>query len=151
MNHWMGLGATLALSLLVLTPVRASDTSPVGRWVTISDKTHKPSGVIEIKLDHGTLKGIVVEQLNRPANLPPSMCRKCEGALKDAPILGMTIMWGLTNDGGAVWDNGSILDPNTGETYSAKVEIEDGGQKLLVRGYLGISLLGRSQEWIRQN
>ena len=63
----------------------------------------------------------------------------------------MTIMWGLTSDGGTVWDNGSILDPNTGDVYSAKIELEEGGQKLLVRGYLGISLLGRTQEWVRQN
>lgn len=149
MKQWIGLGAIAALSFL--SPAQASDSSPVGRWVTISDKTHKPSGVIEIRLDHGALKGIVVEQLNRPASAPPSLCRKCEGALKDAPIIGMTIMWGLTNDGRSVWDNGSILDPNSGDIYSAKVELEDGGQKLLVRGYLGISLLGRSQEWVRQN
>jgi uncharacterized protein (DUF2147 family) len=139
------------LSCLAAAPALASDTSPVGRWITISEKTHQPSGVIEIKLDHGALKGTVLQLLNRPASLPPAICRKCDGPLKDQPITGMTIMWGLTNSGGAVWDNGSILDPNSGDVYSAKVELEDGGQKLLVRGYLGISLLGRTQEWVRQN
>lgn len=144
-------GSVLSLLLTAMSPAHAADASPVGRWVTYSDRTHKPTGVIAIKLEHGALTGTVLQQFNRPASLPPATCRKCDGPLKDAPIIGMTIMWGLTNSGGAVWDNGSILDPNSGNIYSAKVEIEDGGQKLLVRGYLGISLLGRSQEWIRQN
>src|SRR5450755_2275299 len=143
--------AAIALALLGVSPCHASDTSPVGRWVTYSDRTHKPTGIIEIKLDHGALKGTILQQLNRPPSLPPAICRKCEGALKDAPIVGLTIMWGLKSEGGASWDDGSILDPNSGDVYSAKVELEEGGQKLLVRGYLGISLLGRSQEWIRQN
>ena len=141
----------LSLALCPSAPALAADASPVGRWLTISDRTHLPSGIIEIKLDHGTLKGTVVQLLNRPPSLPPAVCRKCEGALKDAPIAGMTILWGLASSGGAVWDNGSILDPNSGDVYSAKVELEDGGKKLLVRGYLGISLLGRTQEWVRQN
>lgn len=154
MKQLVGVGAALACAALVLfmaAPSLASDTSPVGRWLTYSEKTHLPSGVIEIRLDHGALKGTVLQLLNRPASLPPAICKKCEGALKDAPIVGMTIMWGLTNDGGALWDSGSILDPNSGDVYSAKVQLEDGGQKLLVRGYLGISLLGRTQEWVRQN
>jgi uncharacterized protein (DUF2147 family) len=141
----------MALMLSAVQPVHAADLSPAGRWVTYSDKTHKPTGIIEIKLDHGALKGIILQQLNRPASLPPAICRKCEGPLKDTPVVGMTIMWGLKSDGGAVWDDGSILDPNTGDVYSARIELEEGGQKLLVRGYLGISLLGRTQEWIRQN
>jgi uncharacterized protein (DUF2147 family) len=143
--------AVLSLFLTAVCGAHAADTSPVGRWVTYSDRTHKPTGVIEIKFDHGALSGTVLQQLNRPASLPPAVCKKCDGPLKDAPIIGMRIMWGLTSDGASVWDNGSILDPNSGDVYSAKVELEDGGQKLLVRGYLGISLLGRSQEWVRQN
>ena len=63
----------------------------------------------------------------------------------------MTILWGLTQSGNGSWENGSILDPNTGNVYSAKVELQDGGRKLLVRGYLGIALLGRTEVWLRQN
>jgi len=129
----------------------AAEPSPVGRWVTYSHRTNAPNGIIEIKMDHGTLKGTVVQMLNRPASLPPAICRNCSGALKDAPVVGLTILWGLTKNGSASWDSGSILDPNTGNIYSAKVELQDGGQKLLVRGYLGISLLGRTEVWLRQN
>ncbi len=140
-----------ALAAFAAVPAWAADTSPVGRWVTYSDRTHAPSGVIEIRFEHGALKGTVVQMLNRPTSQPPAICRKCDGPLKDAPVVGMTILWGLTSSGGASWDHGSILDPNSGDVYSAKLELENGGQKLLVRGYLGISLLGRTQEWLRQN
>lgn len=141
----------LAPLLGMISPSYAVDTSPVGRWITYSDKTHQPNGIIELRLDHGMLSGTVLQQLDRPASLPPAVCNKCEGALKDAPIIGMTIMWGLRSDGGRVWDHGSILDPRSGEVYSARVEVEEGGRKLLLRGYLGITLLGRTQEWVRQN
>lgn len=141
----------MVLTVCAAAPASAADTSPVGRWITYSDRTHAPSGIIEIRLERGALQGTVVEMLNRPASAPPAICRKCDGPLKDAPVIGMTIMWGLKNDGGSTWDNGSILDPNSGDVYSARLELENGGHKLLVRGYLGISLLGRTQEWVRQN
>jgi uncharacterized protein (DUF2147 family) len=141
----------VALALSAGSPLRAADLTPVGRWVTYSHKTNAPNGIIEIALDHGALKGTVVQMLNRPAALPAAVCRKCEGALKNAPVVGLTIMWGLKKTGDGSWDAGSILDPNTGNVYSARIELEDGGQKLLVRGYLGISLLGRTEVWLRQS
>src|SRR6185295_8577062 len=140
----VALGATLSGAM------SAANLTPVGRWVSYSHRTNAPNGIIEIKLDHGTLKGTVVQMLDHPASSPPAICRKCEGALKNAPIVGLTIMWGLKKNG-EVWDDGSILDPNTGYIYGAKLELDDGGQKLLVRGYFGISLLGRTEVWFRQN
>ena len=60
----------------------------------------------------------------------------------------MVIMWGVSKDDG-VWDGGKILDPKNGKVYSVKLSLADGGQKLDVHGYIGISLLGRSQVWER--
>jgi uncharacterized protein (DUF2147 family) len=64
-------------------------------------------------------------------------------------ILGMTIITDMKKDGDG-WDNGQILDPENGKIYKCKMRLEDGGNKLVVRGYIGVSLLGRSQTWIRQ-
>jgi uncharacterized protein (DUF2147 family) len=61
----------------------------------------------------------------------------------------MTIMWGVKKDGDA-WDGGQILDPHNGKTYKVKLQLTDGGQKLDVHGYIGISLFGRSQVWVRK-
>lgn len=150
---------TMNLALIALffavacsvTATRAAEPSPVGRWVTFNHRTNAPNGIIEIKLDHGSLQGTVVQMLNRPAALAPAICHSCPGTLKNAPVVGLTILWGLKKSGDANWDGGSILDPNSGNIYSAKVELQDSGQKLLVRGYLGIALLGRTEVWQRQN
>ena len=60
----------------------------------------------------------------------------------------MAILWGLAEDH-EEWNGGYILDPKNGKTYKCEMKLEDGGKKLTVRGYIGFSLLGRSQTWIR--
>lgn len=59
----------------------------------------------------------------------------------------MEILWDLIKIG-KVWDDGTIMDPKNGKEYSCKIELE-GQDKLKVRGYLGFSLLGRTQTWFR--
>ncbi|MEF9942731.1 MAG: DUF2147 domain-containing protein, partial [Burkholderiaceae bacterium] len=76
-------------------------------------------------------------------------CDQCSGARKDQPVIGMTILWGLKNEGDE-WTGGEILDPKNGKTYKAKAKLVDGGKKLEVRGFLGISLFGRTQTWVRE-
>jgi uncharacterized protein (DUF2147 family) len=135
---------------VLLAPVSlGADLSPAGRWVTIDDKTGTPRSVIEIEDVAGTLQGKVLKIYDRPGDNPGHLCRNCSGDLKDKPVIGMTLIQGLTRDGDT-WDGGTILDPDTGNTYSAEMHLLDNGQKLEVRGYFGISLLGRSQTWVRQ-
>jgi uncharacterized protein (DUF2147 family) len=62
----------------------------------------------------------------------------------------MTILSGLKKDRDDVWAGGEILDPGNGKTYRCKVKLIDGGRKLEVRGFIGVSLLGRTQTWIRE-
>jgi uncharacterized protein (DUF2147 family) len=141
--------SAVAVSVFFAQPSFASDLSPAGRWVSIDDKDGKPRSVIEITDVAGALQAKVVQIYDRPGDNPGHLCKKCDGDLKDKPVLGMMIMAGLKHDG-EVWDGGTILDPDSGNTYSAKLHVIDGGQKLEVRGYLGISLFGRSQTWVRE-
>lgn len=78
------------------------------------------------------------------------MCSQCEGERKDQPITGMTILQDLKPNGEQVWSDGTILDPAKGKTYRAKAKLLEGGDKLEVRGYIGIEALGRTQTWVRQ-
>jgi uncharacterized protein (DUF2147 family) len=127
----------------------AADT-PVGVWQTIDDHTHQPKALVQItQHDDGTLSGKVIKGLN-PNDSPDRRCTKCTDERKDQKILGMTIIKGMKKDGDS-WDDGRILDPENGKIYRCKMHLEDGGQKLVVRGYIGVSLLGRSQTWIRQS
>jgi uncharacterized protein (DUF2147 family) len=126
----------------------AQAATPIGVWHTIDDHTGKPKAVVQISDDgNGQLDGKVINGLD-PSDKPDRKCTACTDARKDQPIIGMTIIDGMkkTDDG---WDNGHILDPENGKVYRCKMHLEDGGKKLVVRGYLGISLLGRSQTWTR--
>ena len=89
----------------------------------------------------------MVEILN-PAK-KNAKCDKCEGADKGKPVEGLVIIKGLTKDGNE-WTDGDILDPTKGKLYSCTLKLE-GKDKLKVRGYLGVSLLGRTQTWTRVN
>lgn len=142
--------AALAAFLFAGTIAAYAQTStPVGIWQTIDDHTGQPKALVQIVDDgDGTLSGKVIKGLG-PDNQPGRRCTACTDARKDQPIIGMTIIDGMkqTDDG---WDGGHILDPENGKIYRSKMHLEDGGQKLVVRGYIGISLLGRSQTWNRQ-
>jgi len=139
------------LGALSCTAPAVDLSTPVGLWRTIDDNTGKDRSLLRIVETGGTLEGRVEKTLNRqPDDDPDGLCRKCTGARKDQPIVGMTILTGLKKDGQGVWAGGEILDPGNGKTYRCKVRLVDGGMKLEVRGYIGISLLGRTQTWIRE-
>lgn len=120
--------------------------SPVGLWETIDDRSGKPRAVVRIFEHQGHFYGDVARVLE--ADKVNAVCQKCTDDRKDKPVLGLQIMRGLAADGDG-WTGGTILDPETGDTYRCSMRLSDNGRKLIVRGYLGISLLGRSQTWLR--
>lgn len=125
-------------------------SSPIGVWQTIDDTTHKPKALIEITRDaSGTLSGKVLAGVG-PDDNPGKRCTACTDERKDQLIRGMTIMKNLKQNGD-LWENGEILDPENGKTYHCQIHVEDNGNKLVVRGYIGVPLLGRSQTWLRDN
>ena len=138
----------LAFAASALPALAATDT-PVGKWKTIDDDTHQVKSIVEITEEGGLLQGKVLQVLkpDDPNEVHP-VCKKCDGERKDKPIEGMTIMWGLKKDGDE-WSGGQILDPAKGKIYKVTVKLVDGGKKLDVHGYIGFSLIGRSQEWVR--
>jgi len=141
-------GACAALSVVSLA-LFASVTgliTPVGRWRTIDDKTGNPKAIVEIYTDHNRLFGRIVATLDPKAD---KFCTKCKDERKGQPIVGMVIMRGLAIHG-EEYTGGDILDPDNGSVYRCKLRMQEGGKKLLVRGYLGFSLLGRTQTWTRE-
>ncbi len=135
--------------LLLSLPTAVLAQSPVGAWTTIDDKTQKPKSVVEIyEAKDGSLAGRVSEILQSDRG-PDPVCDKCTGDRKGKPVKGMVILWGVRKSGDT-WEGGQILDPASGKTYSVKVTPTDGGKKLEVRGFMGFSLLGRTQTWMRR-
>jgi uncharacterized protein (DUF2147 family) len=127
----------------------AADFSPVGLWKTIDDHTGKPRGLVRVVEADGEYQGKVEKIFPKPGDDPNPRCEKCEGARRDQPVTGMTILWGLKKQGDE-YQGGEILDPENGKIYRAKMKLEDGGRKLHVRGFIGFSLLGRTQIWLRE-
>ncbi|UVS95722.1 DUF2147 domain-containing protein [Burkholderia glumae] len=142
----LAVGGTLLMSAL---SAFAQADSPVGIWQTIDDHTGKPKALVQISQDaNGELSGVVKQGLG-DNDTPDRRCTACTDERKDQLIKGMTIIKAMKVDGDH-WDGGNILDPENGKVYRCKMTLEDGGQKLVVRGYIGVSLLGRSQTWVRQ-
>jgi uncharacterized protein (DUF2147 family) len=140
------LAAVLLLACSAGAVRAASGPSPVGTWRTFDDLDGKESGVVEIVDVGGQLYGNIT-RINDPAKAN-ALCAACTDDRKDKPVLGMQVIRGLKPDGDH-WDGGEILDPKTGKVYKAKMHLEAGGQKLVVRGFIGIALFGRSQTWVR--
>jgi uncharacterized protein (DUF2147 family) len=142
--------ALVGLVAALAAPASAAELLPVGRWKTIDDATGKPKSVVQIYEESGKLFGKIERLIIAPGADPNPKCDKCEGERKDQPVVGMVILWDLEKDkGGSAWGGGRILDPKNGKTYRCLIEPLDGGKQLKVRGYLGISLIGRTQQWLR--
>ncbi len=141
--------AGLVLVLAGAPVARAADAaaSPVGLWQTISDVDGKPKATIRIREDKDGLVG-VIESIIDPEKRD-SRCEKCPGERRDRPVLGLTIITGMRRDGDH-YAGGKILDPDNGNVYSCKITLTDSGRALDVRGYLGFSLFGRTQTWLRK-
>jgi uncharacterized protein (DUF2147 family) len=140
----------LALLTLALAAASAFAQAPTpeGRWKTIDDKTGRVKAVVRIVKDGDALRGTIEKLFRLPEEVQDPVCKACKGDRKDKRITGMTILWDLRAVDGS-WDNGSILDPQNGKIYRCKASLSPDGQSLTVRGYLGFSLLGRSQTWKR--
>jgi uncharacterized protein (DUF2147 family) len=139
---------SLLFTVLQMIAIASYAASPMGYWKTIDDVTGRPKGIVKISGSANDLTGTVVKLF--PGAL--TVCNACEGSLRGKPTLGMTVMYGMqqNTDDPNVWSGGSILDPKSGRVYRCKITVSRDGKTLEVRGYIGFSLLGRSQTWIRE-
>lgn len=133
-------------SLVFLIGLFAYGQSVTGTWRTIDDKTGKEKSYVKLyETKSGKIQGDVTKILTKGKE--DAKCTDCKGDNKDKSIQGMTIIWGLEKDGDG-WGNGKILDPNSGKEYSCKMKLKD-KNTLEIRGFMGVSLLGRTQTWYR--
>lgn len=124
-----------------------------GFWQQIDDKSGAAKAIIEIRKEsNNTYTGKIVKITPRPGYKPREYCNNCPKPYNNQPILGMDILKGLTKQNlSNNFDKGSIIDPLTGNVYSANLKISPNGQRITLRAFLGQSSLGRSQTWIRQD
>ena len=130
----------------------ANDDPLVGKWKTIDDRTGYSRADVEIKKKpDGTYEGIIVETRNIPGTDKMVICSNCPGQLKDKPFLGLPFIWGFKNDpdNPLAYVQGKVLDPIGGKIYKGKARLNASGKRLTIRGYVGVSIIGRSVTWIK--
>ncbi len=132
---------TLLILVLSLTNINAQGV--VGKWKTIDDETGKPKSIVEIYKEGDKYYGKIVKLLTEE----DGVCRACKTKYKNKNIIGLVILKDLVKDDDE-YNDGEIMDPKNAKTYSCYIKLEE-PNKLKVRGYLGFSLLGRTQYWYR--
>jgi uncharacterized protein (DUF2147 family) len=141
---------SIVLATCLLTRIagaQSASDSPVGIWQTFDDDTHARKALVEISEHEGELNARIVKLFRVAGEDPNPVCSKCADERHNQPVLGMTILSGMHRHGDE-WDGGEILDPEEGKLYRSKLHVNGDG-KLELRGYIGISLLGRTQVWER--
>ena len=135
----------LVLIFSVFVTISGFSQTIFGNWNSYDEETNKIESVIEVyeKDSKAFAKIISISDSNRSA----ATCVECSGKRKNAAILGMNILTGLTKDGNE-WSGGKILDPKNGKEYKCYLQLLD-NNTLKLRGYIGISMFGRTAIWKR--
>ncbi len=120
--------------------------SVFGHWKTIDDRTGNPKGIIKIYEKDGLMYGHVVKILEKGKE--DSKCIKCEGDLKDKPVIGMEIITAAEQHEGGEWKGKRLFDPEQAMTFRCKIWLNpENSNELMVRGYL--AFIYRTQTWVR--
>ena len=139
--------AFLAMFLGVMWFSALAQSTPVGLWRNVDDKTGEAKAEIRITEAAGMLSGKIEKRLLKKPGTG-DLCIECGDDRKDQPIVGLEIIRGAKKaEGRDVWEGGKILDPENGRNYTLKMTPIEDGKKLDVRGSFGP--FGRTQTWTR--
>ena len=139
----------MILLMVFFSSAVLAESTPAGLWRTIDDHNGKEKSLVRIVEVNGEFRGTIEKLFREPGEDPNPNCEKCPGDKKNKPVLGMMILTGLKKDKDQ-WSGGEILDPQNGKIYKCKVWLENKDRELHLRGFIGVSLLGRTQVWKRE-
>jgi uncharacterized protein (DUF2147 family) len=135
----------LFLFFLILFYFTVNAQTIIGQWETYDDKTKEKKAIIEIYKTNNNYSAKIIKSFVGEKN---AICEECEGDKKNKPIIGLVIIEDVKKNDNE-YNGGTILDPESGEVYSCNLKLVN-NDKLKVRGFLGFSLFGRTQYWLRK-
>jgi len=142
------LGLLLLLGAVLVTSfsfIHSSEEQIVGEWLT-GNKKAKIKIFKKNNLYYGTISWMI-EPLKD--GKPKVDSNNPDAAKKNQQLMGLMLLTAFKYAGDNEWEDGHIYDPEEGKTYSCNMELKDNGKTLHVRGYVGISLIGRTDVWTR--
>lgn len=151
MNHLLR-AVTVSAALLGSACGAWAADSPEGNWRTIDDRSGFAKALVRIvKEADGTYSGTITKTIPRPDYTPQEFCHNCPAPYTGQKIVGLKILSGLQVDPNNPNQliNGKVLDPLSGKLYNCKAKLSNEGRRLSIRGYIGVSMLGRTQVWLR--
>ncbi len=126
----------------------AATSSVIGNWETIDGKTQKPSSIIAIQPKGSVVVGKIIKTFDGTSEKKVERCAFCRDDRKNQPIIGLEIIRNMQCQQDSC-RGGTILDPRDGKIYKAMMRLVNNGQQLKVRGYIGVSLFGKTVVWNR--
>ena len=142
---------SLAAPVSAQSPAPSALQTPAGLWQAVDDDTKQPTGWFLITNHEGIYSGIIAKMFLKPGEDPNAVCSQCKDDRLNHTWLGLEIIRDMKQDPDKPekYIDGTILDPRDGKIYKANMTVTPDGQTLVVRGYIGISLLGKNQYWTR--
>jgi uncharacterized protein (DUF2147 family) len=137
------------LPLLVAGRALSADSGPAGLWQAVDSDTKQPTGWFLISNHNGVYDGIIAKMFLKAGDDPNVVCSECKDDRHNHPWLGLEIIRGMQQEDSDKFGGGTILDPRDGKIYHATMKVTPDGQTLVVRGYIGIEMLGQNQYWTR--
>lgn len=143
----------MGMSLIAVSSLAFAYEDPLlGKWKTIDDQSGYSRADVEIrKKADGSYEGVIVETRSLPGAEKMGICHKCPGQLKNKPFLGLPFIWDFKADPKKPreYHDGKVLDPISGKVYKGKARLSANGKRLTLRGYVGVSVIGRSVTWVK--
>jgi uncharacterized protein (DUF2147 family) len=140
---------TMITTLVFSSISMATSLSAVGKWQTRDDDNNKPSSIITIWKKGGKYYGAITKIYINNGGDPHARCLKCTDARKNKKVIGMVMLRDLVQESPGVYKDGMILDARSGKEYHCNATVSADGKKFSLRGFIGLTMFGKTSVWYR--